>query len=70
MLDNKLDRKVKQTPCYQCEGKGYTEIRDCGGEIQRTETCSFCEGQGYISQYVDGIGQVDLNARPHSRINK
>ena len=56
MLDNKLDRKVKQTPCYQCEGKGYTEIRDCSGQIQRTETCSFCEGKGFISQDVERIG--------------
>lgn len=33
--------------CYHCEGKGYTEIRDCSGDIQRTETCSYCEGTGY-----------------------
>ena len=33
--------------CYQCGGKGYTELRDCAGEVQRTETCSFCEGRGY-----------------------
>ena len=40
----------KNKSCYQCEGKGYTEIRDCGGEIQRTETCSFCEGKGYTTK--------------------
>ena len=40
---NKKDRRKS---CYQGEGKGYTEIRDCAGEIQRTETCSYCEGQG------------------------
>ncbi|MCC0177567.1 hypothetical protein I4641_11315 [Waterburya agarophytonicola K14] len=40
-------KKTKQELCYQCEGKGYTEIRDCAGEIQRTETCSFCAGKGY-----------------------
>lgn len=34
--------------CHHCAGKGYTEIRDCSGEIQRTETCSFCEGSGYL----------------------
>ena len=34
--------------CDRCEGKGYDELRDCGGEIQRTKTCSFCEGRGYI----------------------
>ena len=37
-----------QTSCHYCEGKGYTEIRDCGGDIQRTERCSFCEGLGYV----------------------
>ena len=37
----------KKQPCHHCEGKGYTEIRDCAGEIQRTETCSFCYGLGY-----------------------
>ena len=37
-----------QTPCQYCDEKGYTEIRDCGGDIQRTEKCSFCEGLGYI----------------------
>lgn len=33
--------------CHHCDGKGYTDIRDCTGEIQRTEKCSFCEGLGY-----------------------
>lgn len=33
-------------PCHHCEGKGYTEMRDCSGEIQREETCSFCNGTG------------------------
>lgn len=37
-----------QQPCHHCEGKGYTNIRDCAGEIQRTETCSFCSGLGYL----------------------
>ena len=35
-------------PCHHCEGKGYINIRDCAGEIQRTETCSFCYGLGYL----------------------
>ena len=39
--------KQHRKSCYQCEGKGYIEIRDCSGEIQRTEICSYCEGQGY-----------------------
>lgn len=36
------------TNCLHCEGQGYTEIRDCTGEIQRQETCSFCGGTGQI----------------------
>ena len=40
---------MEKTPtCHHCEGKGYTEIRDCGGEVQRTEHCSFCEGLGSL----------------------
>lgn len=38
----------KQNTCHHCEGKGYTELRDCSGDIQRTEKCSFCEGLGYV----------------------
>ena len=38
----------KKNKCHHCEGKGYTELRDCSGDIQRTETCSFCEGSGFI----------------------
>ena len=53
------DKTSSDRSCYQCEGKGYTEIRDCAGEIQRTETCSYCEGQGYISQYVERSKSVD-----------
>ena len=33
-------------PCHHCEGKGYIELRDCSGEIQREENCSFCHGTG------------------------
>ena len=38
----------KSVECHHCEGKGYIEIRDCVGDIQYTETCSFCEGLGSI----------------------
>lgn len=36
----------KSSPCSHCDGKGYISIRDCSGEIQREENCSFCEGTG------------------------
>lgn len=39
---------TKQNSCTHCEDKGYTEIRDCSGKVQRSETCSFCHGSGYI----------------------
>ena len=32
--------------CSYCEGKGYVEIRDCTGEVQREETCMLCSGTG------------------------
>ncbi|HEY9704486.1 MAG TPA: hypothetical protein V6C58_18700 [Allocoleopsis sp.] len=35
--------------CKHCDGQGYTEIRDCTGEIQRQEICYFCEGTGEIN---------------------
>jgi DnaJ-class molecular chaperone len=41
---------TNQNSCHHCEGKGYLEIRDCSGEIQRSETCSFCGGTGYIEE--------------------
>ncbi len=34
--------------CHHCDGKGYIEIRDCSAEVQREETCVFCEGRGEI----------------------
>jgi DnaJ-class molecular chaperone len=34
--------------CQHCEGQGFTDIRDCTGEIQRQETCLFCGGTGKI----------------------
>ena len=37
--------KIKK-PCHHCEGKGYIELRDCVGDVQREETCSFCGGTG------------------------
>jgi DnaJ-class molecular chaperone len=44
------DRPPLQTTkaCHHCEGKGYISIRDCSGEIQREENCSFCNGSGKI----------------------
>jgi len=35
-------------PCRHCEGNGYISIRDCSGEVQREENCSFCNGSGKI----------------------
>ncbi len=44
----------KQLFCHHCEGKGYIEIRDCSAEIQREETCVFCEETGKIyDQFSD-----------------
>ena len=44
----------KKVLCHHCEGKGYIEIRDCTAEIQREETCVFCEGTGKVlSQKTD-----------------
>jgi len=41
--------KEKQPlPCKHCEGKGFIEIRDCSAEVQREETCSFCNGRGEV----------------------
>lgn len=44
----KFAKEQEQTtiPCHHCDGKGYIQIRDCSGEIQREENCSFCEGTG------------------------
>jgi DnaJ-class molecular chaperone len=39
--------------CNHCEGKGYIEIRDCSGEIQREETCLFCSGTGSLNERED-----------------
>ncbi|ACK64670.1 hypothetical protein PCC8801_0581 [Rippkaea orientalis PCC 8801] len=38
--------KTSNLICHHCEGKGYSVIRDCTGEIQREETCLFCCGTG------------------------
>jgi DnaJ-class molecular chaperone len=46
---------TNQNSCHHCEGKGYLEIRDCSGEIQRSETCSFCGGTGYIEEDEEGL---------------
>ncbi|WP_330203567.1 molecular chaperone DnaJ [Cyanobacterium sp. Dongsha4] len=34
----------ENSKCNYCDGKRYIEIRDCTGEIQREETCVFCNG--------------------------
>ncbi|MDJ0744445.1 MAG: hypothetical protein QNJ32_13940 [Xenococcaceae cyanobacterium MO_167.B27] len=39
---------ANQTPCHYCDGKGYIDIRDCVGDIQRFENCSFCGGTGFL----------------------
>ncbi|MBW4621998.1 MAG: molecular chaperone DnaJ [Cyanosarcina radialis HA8281-LM2] len=41
------------SPCPHCDGKGYNEIRDCSGEIQREETCCFCRGTGILKELED-----------------
>lgn len=41
-------KAITNTMCSYCEGQGYTEIRDCSGEIQRSDTCSFCGGTGMM----------------------
>ena len=53
-----------QKTCHHCEGKGYTELRDCAGDIQRTERCSFCEGLGYVET------EVEDKDRDKSKYNK
>ena len=53
-MKSQSKEKNQERTCEQCEGKGYTEIRDCAGEIQRTETCSFCEGSGNVNQINSG----------------
>ena len=42
-----ITNPTHETPCPNCDGKGYIELRDCSGEIQREETCSFCGGTGH-----------------------
>lgn len=39
--------------CPHCEGKGFVEIRDCSGEVQRSETCLFCSGTGTRKPFED-----------------
>ena len=56
---NQAQPSLEKKSCYQCEGKGYTEIRDCGGQIQRTESCSYCEGSGYSRIKLDENIQSD-----------
>ena len=59
MTQSQTDQTDKKTltklACHHCEGKGYIEIRDCSGEIQRSENCSFCEGTGQSSAINNSI---------------
>ncbi len=45
-MKNQSPTTKNSQSCHHCDGKGYIVIRDCTGEIQREETCSFCEGTG------------------------
>ena len=47
--DRLTDATQKPKSCHHCEGKGYIQIRDCSGEIQREENCSFCGGTGKLT---------------------
>jgi DnaJ-class molecular chaperone len=44
---------TQNSSCPHCDGQGYVEIRDCSGEIQREETCSFCQGTGFLQESDD-----------------
>jgi DnaJ-class molecular chaperone len=44
---------TQSSPCPHCDGQGYIEIRDCSGEIQREETCLFCQGRGVLAEELD-----------------
>jgi DnaJ-class molecular chaperone len=44
---------TQSSHCPHCDGQGYIEIRDCSGEIQREETCLFCQGRGVLAEELD-----------------
>lgn len=48
-----VESSLNTLSCLHCEGKGYVEIRDCSGEVQRSETCLFCRGTGRKEQFED-----------------
>lgn len=48
-MKSKQISNKKLKPCHHCDGQGYILIRDCTGEIQREETCSFCRGTGELT---------------------
>lgn len=54
--------KIHHPICPHCEGKGYIEIRDCSGEIQREETCFFCEGTGELIPEKDQSRITNLDS--------
>jgi DnaJ-class molecular chaperone len=45
-----MNQTKTKKPCSHCAGKGYLELRDCSGEIQREETCSWCGGTGEVEE--------------------
>jgi hypothetical protein len=47
-LDKHTTIKTMRKPCHHCDGNGYIQLRDCAGDIQRDETCVFCEGRGEL----------------------
>ena len=53
-------------PCHHCNGKGYIEIRDCAGDVQREETCVFCEGSGEID--TESASQSTAQFTEHDRL--
>lgn len=53
--------------CHHCEGKGFIELRDCSGEIQREEICSFCEGMEQLLNLLR-LKKDDNNIRPIEKI--
>jgi DnaJ-class molecular chaperone len=57
MKKNKIIDKI----CPHCQGKGYTEIRDCSGEIQREETCVFCAGTPEQGTPEQGTPEQGIN---------
>ena len=56
--DRHTSSTQKPLPCHHCEGRGYIQVRDCSGEIQREENCSFCNGTGEIEKFSKSASQA------------